>query len=206
MKSVNVSEKKVGFMETKFQRVGFRAFFNSLVAKLDSYGRHRAEDAVADALQSYYQKVAAGDRKFLDLRKTEKGWWGYSYNLAKWNLRKGNQASKIHERHAKKAQLTDLLTNDVIYTPAGKIAERLRDQALLETLKRVCILRGVEKRNRLAYERCYLMNQNVQDVAAELGMTANNIYVIRHRIERCLFDEGVEVLHRVRFDLFNAAA
>lgn len=196
----------VRFEDVQFLRKDFRRFFEALVSRLcKSYSRNLAEDAVASALQTYCEKIARKDARFLSLRMSEQEWTSYVYRLAKWNLIKGIKHDRIDGRHSRKAFAANRMGVSAA-TPSSSFVEKCRDLALVETLKRVCVFRGIAKRNRIAYERCYLMNQDVRQVAADMGMTANAIYIARHRIEKCLLDDGADILRRVRFDVFNAAA
>lgn len=196
--------KKVSFMEV----VGsdFQRFCGSIVGKLASYGADRAEDAVSEAIAAYLEQVRKGDKDFLSLRMTEKNWWAYIYRRAKWNLGHMRRHAEIDRDYSQKAVWHDLMTVDRVYTPAGRVAEDQRFRALLETLKRVCISRGVAKHNRIAYERCYLRNEDVEAVAREMDLKPNAIYGVKFRIERFLAKEGRDMLRRVNYDLFRAVA
>jgi hypothetical protein len=73
---------------------------------------------------------------------------------------------------------------------AGELDEQFR--ADCERAERVCArVRGrVQAQTWEAFARTYLQNQEVREVARELGLTLSGVYKARDRVRRLLEEEG----------------
>ena len=61
-------------------------------------------------------------------------------------------------------------------------------------------------KNVAAYCRCYLEGEDCQSVAKAFGITANNLYAIRFRIERLLSAKGRDLFRQKQRQAFLMAA
>jgi len=173
---------------------------------VESLGRQHSlvdrQDAVASAFFKLMQRK--GKEDYDHVPRTESEWFGCIRWQAKAALSHDYESRATREKYHQ-AAMCDRLVN----TP-GKfccnIDFQVMSNALYETLYEVCRDAGVKAANVEAYVRWYLNGESSESVAQDLGTTAQNLYVIRFRVEKLLGENGKAKFAETRAKMFLEAA
>ena len=159
------------------------------------------EDAVVSA---FAKLMARRPEDFPHHPDTEKGW----YNCILWQAK--GALSHLHENKAIREKYHKLAMDERLREGTGvtrcTIDQNVRQTAAFETLFELCSNAGIKSKNVEAYCRCYLEGEDSKSVAKALGITANNLYAIRFRIERLLAAKGRELFRQKQRQAFLMAA
>jgi len=175
----------------------FEALVDALGAKHDRFDR---EDAVMQA----FLKIMARGEEWTGAPDTEKELFGCLLWQAKGALSHNYEKKEIETRHA-----TSAVADGFFNSGSGarcRIDHEIMKNAAFATLQELCELSGMKSKNIDAYRRCYLDCEPTEQVAKELGMTANNIHQIKSRIEKLLKTKGRDCYLKHRQRMFVDAA
>lgn len=135
---------------------------------------------------------------------TEKGWYNCILWQAKGVLSHLYESKTIREKHHKLAMEERL--HEGVCINRCTIDGNIRERAAFETLFQLCSNAGIKSENVAAYCRCYLEGEDSKSVAKAFGITANNLYAIRFRIERLLSAKGRDLFRKKQRQAFLMAA
>lgn len=159
------------------------------------------EDAVVSA---FTKLMARSYEDFPHHPDTERGWYSCLLWQAKGALSHLYENKAIRDKHHKLAM--DERLHESISVTRCSIDQDVRQTAAFETLFELCSNAGIKSENVVAYCRCYLEGEDSKSVAKALGITTNNLYAIRFRIERLLAAKGRELFRQKQRQAFLVAA
>lgn len=180
----------------------FSDWFDSIVDSLDArFTRADREDAVVGA---FVKLMAKPKSEYGHVPETERDWYGNVVWQAKAGLSRMKVSRETWGRHHEKAALEGCLAPRGV--PYCGIDDRVRAKAAFETLEELCAGAKMKRTNVDAYVRWYLFGEPCDKVAEAYGTNPNNLYAIRHRIEKLLANGGREVYGKIRRRLFLEVA
>lgn len=180
----------------------FASWFDDLVDSLDNrFSRADREDAVVSA---FVKLMAKPESEYEHVPETEHEWFGNVLWQAKSALSRQKVSRETWTRHHEQATRDGFLT--LSRGSYCGIDEAVRAKAAFATLRTLCERAKMKESNVEAYVRWYLFGESSEKVAADCGTNPNNLYAIRHRIEKLLALEGRETFGRIRRRLFLEVA
>jgi RNA polymerase sigma-70 factor (ECF subfamily) len=150
-----------------------------------------ADDA-ADVTQEVFRTLAGNIQRFErdNGKNSFRGWlWGITQNHLR-NYQRGQRGAAIGIGG------TDALRRiEVLEQPEAKSEDGRADERVLLLRRAVEILRAdIEERTWTAFWRAVVEGHSPADIGADLGMTANAVYLIKARLLRRLRDEFGELI------------
>lgn len=197
------SVDKVAFPTSEKWGEFYAAWFDSLVESLGTM--HSAcdrEEAVANA---FVKLMGYSEEDYASVPDTEKDWWGCIRWQAKADLSHVYESRVTREKYHKLATDERQLMGGNGVSYCG-IDSEVGGKAAFETLYGLCREAKMKPENVEAYVRWYLNGENSDEVSRDLGITVNNLYMIRFRIEKLLGEKGKSRYVDVRNRLFLEAA
>lgn len=166
--------------------------------------RHNEMDREDAVVSAFTKLMARRPENFPHHPDTEKGWYNCILWQAKGALSHLYESKTIREKHHKLAMEERLCEG--ICLNRCTIDGNIRERAAFETLFQLCSNAGIKSENVAAYCRCYLEGEDSKSVTKAFGITANNLYAIRFRIERLLAAKGRDLFRQKQRQAFLMAA
>ena len=181
----------------------YSSWFDLLVGKLGGrYSQAVREDAVAWAFfKLMYKKPASA---YGHLPESDDEWFCCLLWQAKAFLSHYHEHESTWQDHYENAFRDGYLT--AAPNAVCTIDEAVSKDAAYATLASLCSDVGMKPENVLAYVRRYLDGEPSAKVAAEIGITCNNLHQIRRRVEDLLASRGPQRYREIRRRLFLEAA